>query len=255
MHLKSPPKAMVPPAENLQPSVVVSNSAGAEPVNTKRCSKCKEEKDISLFTLRGRGKDRRSHCKYCASEYRKEYHKKNKKKENEYSVEYCTKNRKWISDKQKESVAKKEYSKKYNAKNKDKNAAKTRLWRKINKDRINREAREIRRSNPKIRMIQVLRSRVRHALGRNRRSAKTIELVGCPIEFLISYIESKFTPKMTWENHGVYWHIDHRRPISSFDLSDPEQQKKCFHWSNLQPLEAKENMSKGAKIHPRYNNV
>ena len=52
---------------------------------------------------------------------------------------------------------------------------------------------------------------------------------------------------MTKENHG-FWHIDHIIPCASFNLKDPKQQTKCFHYTNLQPLWAKENLSKGAKI-------
>jgi len=52
---------------------------------------------------------------------------------------------------------------------------------------------------------------------------------------------------MSWDNYGSYWHIDHIRPCASFDLTDPEQQKDCFDFTNLQPLEAKENIRKGAK--------
>lgn len=53
---------------------------------------------------------------------------------------------------------------------------------------------------------------------------------------------------MTWENYGFYtWHIDHIRPCASFDLSDPEQQKICFNYKNMQPLWAHENLSKHAK--------
>ena len=60
--------------------------------------------------------------------------------------------------------------------------------------------------------------------------------------------ESLFQSGMTWENHGKYgWHIDHIRPCSSFDLTDPEQQKLCCHYTNLQPLWAKDNLSKGYK--------
>ena len=54
---------------------------------------------------------------------------------------------------------------------------------------------------------------------------------------------------MTWNNHGIYtWHIDHIKPCDSFDLSNEEDQKKCFHYTNMQPLWALENLSKSNKI-------
>jgi len=52
---------------------------------------------------------------------------------------------------------------------------------------------------------------------------------------------------MTRENHGK-WHLDHVRPCASFDLTKPEEQEKCFHYSNYQPLWAEQNLSKGAKL-------
>jgi len=62
-------------------------------------------------------------------------------------------------------------------------------------------------------------------------------LLGCSPDFFKSYIEEKFTTGMTWENHGVYgWHLDHIKPCNSFDLSNPEQQKECFHYTNIRPL-------------------
>lgn len=79
-----------------------------------------------------------------------------------------------------------------------------------------------------------------------------MELVGCSLEFLKSHLEKQFDDKMTWDNYGNFWHIDHVRPIASFDLSLEEEQKKCFNWRNLQPLEGKENIRKGAKILPQY---
>ena len=76
-----------------------------------------------------------------------------------------------------------------------------------------------------------------------------IKMLGCSFEFLRNYIESKFLEGMTWENHGYYgWHIDHIIPCSSFDLSIKENQFKCFHYTNLQPLWAFENLSKGDKV-------
>jgi hypothetical protein len=67
---------------------------------------------------------------------------------------------------------------------------------------------------------------------------------------LKQYIETLFKPGMTWGNHGNFgWHLDHIIPCSSFDLTDVEQQKKCFHYTNLQPLWAKDNIKKGSKLH------
>ena len=88
-----------------------------------------------------------------------------------------------------------------------------------------------------------LRSRLWGALKQNKKSKKTMELLGCSITFLRSYLEAQFTEGMTWSNI----HIDHIRPCASFDLTDPEQQRECFHYSNLQPLFAIDNMKKGAK--------
>ena len=73
-----------------------------------------------------------------------------------------------------------------------------------------------------------------------------MELLGCSIEKLWEHLESKFQPGMTRENHGK-WHIDHIRPCISFNLTDLEQQKICFHYTNLQPLWAEDNLKKGAK--------
>lgn len=96
-----------------------------------------------------------------------------------------------------------------------------------------------------------LASRIRVALKstNNKKTCNTMDYIGCSISDLKSYISNKFTEGMTWENYGSKgWHIDHILPCASFDLTDPEQQKKCFHFTNLQPLWAKENLSKGSKL-------
>lgn len=81
------------------------------------------------------------------------------------------------------------------------------------------------------------------------KSFSTIELLGCSYDELKSYLESKFTEGMTWEKllDGKI-HLDHIVPCSSFDLSKPDEQKKCFHYTNLQPLWAKDNLSKSNKL-------
>ena len=93
-----------------------------------------------------------------------------------------------------------------------------------------------------------LRNRINLALYGKNKSASTQKLIGCTITELFDYLQAQFAEGMTWENHGRNgWHIDHIRPCASFDLSDPEQQRQCFHYSNLQPLWAADNLSKGSK--------
>lgn len=98
-------------------------------------------------------------------------------------------------------------------------------------------------------MRVLLRQRLRAVLKRNRRIASTLALLGCSIEFFKTHFEQRFTGGMSWESFmkGKI-HIDHIRPCASFDLSNPEQQKVCFHYSNLQPLWARDNLRKGARL-------
>ncbi len=95
----------------------------------------------------------------------------------------------------------------------------------------------------------LLRDRIRCAMKRSitKKSEKTMDLIGCSISFLMNYLEEKFQEGMTWDNQGK-WHIDHIVPCASFNLSNPEEQKVCFHYTNLQPLWALDNMRKGSKI-------
>ena len=85
-------------------------------------------------------------------------------------------------------------------------------------------------------------------IGRKSKKYNIEEIIGCSISELKKHLEAQFQPGMTWENRGnTGWHIDHIKPKSSFDLSDPEQQKACFHYTNLQPLWEADNLKKGAK--------
>jgi hypothetical protein len=102
--------------------------------------------------------------------------------------------------------------------------------------------------DPKFRIIQNYRGRVRGALlnGKASKSEKTHELLGCCGAQFVEYISLKLLPGMTLGNYGE-WELDHIRPVASFDLGDPEQVKECFNFSNIQPLWAKDNRSKGSK--------
>jgi hypothetical protein len=108
-----------------------------------------------------------------------------------------------------------------------------------------------RKEDPVFRLLLLARGRIKSSLKGHRKSARTEQLVGCSAEELKSYFFSLFTPDMTMEHfmRGEI-HVDHIRPCSSFDLSDPEQQKQCFHYTNLQPLWAHDNLRKSDKIMP-----
>ena len=72
-------------------------------------------------------------------------------------------------------------------------------------------------------------------------------MLGCSIDELKGYLESKFENGMSWENYGKGgWHIDPIKPCASFDLRSELNQKKCFHYTNLQPLWWEDNLSKGS---------
>ena len=97
------------------------------------------------------------------------------------------------------------------------------------------------------RLLGNLRHRVYMALKGICKSERTMKLVGCSIEELKNYLKKQFTTGMSWNNYGK-WHIDHIKPCVKFDLSKVSEQRRCFHYTNLQPLWAVDNLSKGKKI-------
>lgn len=150
----------------------------------------------------------------------------------------------------------KKSGKKYRQKHSEYLNARKREWAKNNKARIteyNRNyANERRKVDINFRFRMNLRNRLRLAIKENNKSAGLIQLIGCSIAELMTYLENKFTKDMNWDNYGSYWVVDHILPCASFDLSKPEEQRKCFHYTNLQPLTAEENSSKGARILSEY---
>lgn len=124
-------------------------------------------------------------------------------------------------------------------------------WAEKNRDHL-RDYHYKRRQRPTQRLINSQRARVCKAMRQISKSDKTINLIGCSAIELKDYLESLFIDGMSWENYGSRgWHVDHIRPCASFDLSDPEQQEECFHYTNLQPLWAEDNESKGTHYNPQ----
>ena len=110
---------------------------------------------------------------------------------------------------------------------------------------------------------KILRDRVSRRMrqslsGRNlsKNWAHIFDMLGYTVDDLKRHLESKFQPGMTWDNIGQ-WHIDHIRPDSWFNYSsiDDEEFKKCWALDNLQPLWAKENISKGNKYEGAYKKI
>jgi hypothetical protein len=108
-----------------------------------------------------------------------------------------------------------------------------------------------RKSDPNYKLKYAIRSNLHSHLRRIEngvKSERTLKYVGCSLEFLKSWFEFQFNENMSWHNHGKYWHIDHIKPCSSFDLTNNDMLHDCYNWSNLRPLHFLDNLSKGDKI-------
>lgn len=101
----------------------------------------------------------------------------------------------------------------------------------------------------------LIRNRISKAVRRNSKRGKSLELLGCSIEFLKRHLEKQFLPGMTWDNYGSEWEIDHIVPCSLFDMSDKWHQFVCFNWRNLQPLWTKDNQVKHNMLPENYKEI
>jgi hypothetical protein len=161
---------------------------------------------------------------------------------------HAANNKRW-RDANKEKVS--SQNKKRYERNKEKRSAYAKRHYEANKEKIFARERERRKTDVMFVLAATLRCRVRNALRQQscRKGDKTIDLVGCTVAEFMDWLESKFLPGMTWENRGRHgWHIDHIIPLAKFDLSDPVQQAAAFHYTNLQPLWAKDNLRKSDKV-------
>lgn len=239
----------------------------------KKCSKCSEWLFIFEFRKRGdrQGDGYRQECIKCMTLRDQTYH-------NDHRESRSARNKEWrertgysqVRDKNENAYAQRVSRKLHPQKAKD---TRDRYYRKNreailkreserpnhyyinNKERVMKQQAEYTKAREKVdigfRILRRLRSRMRDTIKRcsGKKSKKTMELVGCHIEYLKYFLESKFLEGMSWDNYGSRgWHIDHIRPCSSFDLTDPEQQKQCFHYTNLQPLWATDNLKKSDKL-------
>lgn len=196
----------------------------------KTCSKCREKRPTSEFNKDKNTKDGLDlQCRHC----RKAYREANKEKIAERTKSYYLKNRERILD----------YQRTYSAENKLKKSEKNKKYQRENRSKIAASRMKRRQSDDSHRLAHNLGCRISTVMRGKGKASGTKDLIGCTTEELWLHLEAQFTEGMTRENYGE-WHVDHIRPCASFDLTCPEQQRECFHYSNLQPLWAEDNLKK-----------
>lgn len=185
----------------------------------KICPSCKVLKAIEEY------KYGRTKCYSCFKQQSREWKAKNKDKVAAYNKEYKAENREEIS----------KYNSKYNIEN-----------RAAIQKRSTANTARLKQENPSFKMACTLRARIYQALKADKATKvdHTLTLLGCPIDFFRKWLEYCFEDDMSFENHGEVWHVDHTVPCAKFNLTIESEQRKCFHWSNMKPMYARENISK-----------
>jgi hypothetical protein len=119
-----------------------------------------------------------------------------------------------------------------------------------------RRQKRYRATRPTFKLLEALKHRLKRTLkcAVNSKTRATRDLLGCSMDDFKIYLESKFEPGMSWGNYGYRgWHVDHIVPCALFDLSKPAHVRRCFHFSNLQPLWAQDNLRKGVQSSNQFN--
>jgi hypothetical protein len=211
----------------------------------KQCKKCEQTFLLASFPRNNRNKDGYDLlCKICRNNINREYRLNNDALLKEARKKYYQANLEKMRLEKKGYYAKNTLTKKqYDA-----------YYRVVNKKRIQdykKSWEEKYRQKIEIRIKQNLRRRIIHVLKGESKSESSMKLLGCTIEFFMTYLESMFDTRMNWDNYGQFgWHIDHIKPCYAFDLRIEDQQKLCFHYTNLRPLWWKDNLEKSKKYEP-----
>ena len=238
-------------------------------MKTQICNKCNTEKPLTseffkpekrvktgftvicknCYSLMAKERRQKNHALYLQKEaekrrtteyqkYHKDYYKKNdeiikQRSRNSYYDDPEPFKQRSKEQKTRMGAEYKKYQKEYRIKN--------RLA--LNAQRLRRL-----RSDVCFRLRNNLGNSIRKGLKGLIKKSHTVDYIGCSFESLKEHIENQFTPEMTWENHGTYWHIDHIIPCAAFDFSIDNEIKKCFHYENLRPLKASDNVSRQDKM-------
>jgi hypothetical protein len=239
-------------------------------MSTKTCSKCGVEKDVIEF---GKDKSRKDGlecwCKLCKKEYREANREEIRTKKKEHyqanREEILAKNSERYKTNREERLAK---GKEYYKANREEKLVKRKEYYNANRqeiltknkspeararqrtleyhEKVNARMRHRRKINSKFNIISRLRLRIYMALKTQgaKKFTSTMDLIGCSPEFLTKHLEKQIKPGTKREDY----HVDHIIPCALFDLTKEEEQKMCFHWTNLQLLLGPANMSKGDDV-------
>jgi len=226
----------------------------------RTCSKCGEEKPLTLeYFHRDKSNIRCGLIAYCCKVCR---NKQTQKYREENPEKIRANNKKWYEENREKSLAR---MKKWRKENPEKIRARKKKWYEDNREKVSARMKKWRaenphytrnrnRNNPTFRLHSNLRTGLWNCLSGKQKKSHTLEYVGIDLEQLWKHFESKFTDGMTRENHGE-WHVDHIRPLSSFDFDQFKEGSKeyenmlheAWNYTNLQPLWAKDNLSKHGK--------
>ena len=235
----------------------------------KTCPKCKVEKTIDNFYFIKNSNNYRNQCKLCVSDRKKQYYADNKEKVCAKAAEYKQNNKENVVASQaeyrqhnKEKIAARnaEYREKnkekivvsraeYRQNNKEKIAARKAEYAQQNRKKINEYNRNRHKNNANAKLARNFRSRINKALKGKTKSFHTKEILGIDIENYKKWLLFQMTPEMNFNNI----HIDHVKPISSFDISNDNELLEAFNWRNTQPLLKQDNLRKSAKFNEKDN--
>lgn len=212
----------------------------------KFCPRCKLSKNFSEFPIsKNRKGGLAGHCKEC-----KKYLCNNWYLRNVDTV--ARQGKKWRADNPDRLT---EINQLWYLENKEHADNRSKMYRQNHRDYIRKYQLEYElnriKTDLQFKLTKLLRTRLAIAIKNNQKVGSAVRDLGCSVDFLKQYLESKFLPGMSWSNHGFgtyKWHIDHIIPLDSFDLTDRKQLLNACHYTNLQPLWQEDNLRKGSKI-------
>jgi hypothetical protein len=207
----------------------------------KNCNSCKLEKEYILFNKNKRTEDGYSNtCRECMKVLNNKSYINNKEKINSNS-------KIWYESNKEKHI---EYVLNYQKANPEVGRKSTAKYLNNNPEYYNNYRKNRYNTDLKFKLRIILGNRLNEVLKKDKtyKDSNIVQLLDCSLEEVKLYLENQFKEGMSWVNHGSYWEVDHIIPCDSFNMQDVEQQKICFHYTNLQPLTITQNRKKSNKI-------